>query len=657
VKTLGDMIAIVKEESPLTLAKETVWRAARRWRHYRCNRLLENPNPSVRIRLAPYYQPIISEVSNEQRQILVQLAEGLSRGRIPFLSYETQALGLSPPWNKDFVSGKEWPEEPSHLLAAFRFDGSDVKVPWELSRLQFLPVLGKAYCLTRKDIYRKTALDFVDDWIRRNPVGHGVNWMSPLEAALRALSILLLLNLLAPFADKEMPWLARVTRSLWQHLLYIEGHLEFSHIAVGNHYLSNLVGLYGLAVFLDGPGMLLRRQRYRRILEQEILVHVYEDGGHYEASTGYHVLVTQIFLTTYLLMRADGVMPTASFIDRLRKMFDWMASLADATGRLPHVGDCDDGRVEFLFDDLKQMVALPPNARDSLRVSSLLGLANILWKAGSAGCAAEAPWYGLKSGDWDADKGKSSRASELRKLVLPQSGVALAGWGKNDLLFLAVPNGIHGKGTHTHNDKLSVIFRMNGDEVLCDPGTGCYTRDRTTRDRFRSTGTHNTIIVDGKEQNRIPAKRMGFFMMGNEARVGEIHCESAPSSCRLWAAHSGYGDKGIIHRRAVEWIGVNQVHIEDHFSGSGQHRLEACFHIGPGWKVAALTAEGGGVRCVLEGTSRVALMFRAEALVRFTQGPADASRIYGTMVPSSMVRMSLCDDLPAVLTTDLSWEE
>ncbi|HJX84341.1 MAG TPA: heparinase II/III family protein, partial [Candidatus Angelobacter sp.] len=316
----------------------------------------------MRIRMVPYYQPRLDDVSSEQRRTILELADGICQRRIPFLSYETQNMGSSPNWNADFVSGKEWPMEPSHSLAVVRFDGSDIKVPWELSRLQFLPILGKAFCLTHQPGYRAAARQFVDDWIDRNPVGQGANWIVAMEVALRALSILFTLNLLWPLADEEKDWGEKVTHSLWQHLIYIEAHLEFSHILRGNHYLSNLMGLYGLAVFLDGPGMPQRRRRYQRLLEREILLHVYEDGGNYEASSGYHVLVTQIFSTAYQLMRADGAVPAPSFLDRLRTMFVWMDSLADSSGRLPHVGDCDDGRVEYLFDDLRQM-ATPVTAR------------------------------------------------------------------------------------------------------------------------------------------------------------------------------------------------------------------------------------------------------------------------------------------------------
>ena len=69
-----------------------------------------------------------------------------------------EPIGFPPPWHVDFVTGKAWELSPSDELALVRHDGSDVKAVWELSRLQFLPVLGKAYCLTSDERFREAAM-------------------------------------------------------------------------------------------------------------------------------------------------------------------------------------------------------------------------------------------------------------------------------------------------------------------------------------------------------------------------------------------------------------------------------------------------------------------------------------------------------------------
>src|SRR5207249_3217997 len=224
--------------------------------------------------------------AHQGRATLVRAAEAICQGRYPLLSYENLTLGFPPPWHLDFVAGKTWEVAPGNKVSIVRHDGSDVKTVWEPSRLQFLPVLGKAYCLTSDERFREAAKRLTTDWLECNPVGQGVNWTCAMEAALRAMSILFLLNLLWPLRAEERGWLERVTLALWQHLLYIEGYLEFSHISRSNHYVSDIVGLYCLSAFLDGKEAETRRNLYRIRVEQEILHQVYEDGGDYEASLG-----------------------------------------------------------------------------------------------------------------------------------------------------------------------------------------------------------------------------------------------------------------------------------------------------------------------------------------------------------------------------------
>ena len=348
---------ILRQESPIALAREAIWRTRKGWRRNRVlARIEEEPCP-VEFRGVPYYVPDASSLGDSSRDVITGYANEICNGRFPFLSYGTWDLGSEPKWNVDFISGLEWPQVPVKDHDGIRFDGSDVKAPYELSRLQFLPILGKAYVLTHDERYRDGAKNLLSYWIEKNPVGVGINWSIAMEAALRAMSICFLLNLISPLRPEEEGWLERVTQSLWHHFVYVEAHIEFSYLISSNHYLSNLVGLYCLSESLEGRKMSAKRRLYRQRVESEILRQVYDDGGDYEASIGYHVLVTQMFTSTLLLMRASKVAPEPIFLERLRRMYRIMDELASPSGQLPHVGDCDDGRVELLLDDLQQMLA------------------------------------------------------------------------------------------------------------------------------------------------------------------------------------------------------------------------------------------------------------------------------------------------------------
>src|SRR5713226_3787302 len=275
-------IRILKRESPLLIAREVLWRARREWKKRRMLGRLKHSD-YLKFRGIPYYNPDLQSLSEDSRALIVAFANEIRAGRYPFLGYGTAELGTRPQWNLDFICGAEWPYVQRECRDCIRHDGSDVKVPYELSRLQFLPILGKAHVLTGDDSYRRTAKDLLSHWIESNPVPLGVNWTLAMEAALRAMSICFLLNLLSPLRREEEPWLATVTRSLAHHLLYIEANIEFSHLLTSNHYLSDIVGLYCLSTFLDGEDMTASRREYRQRIEAEMAKQVYEDGGDYEA--------------------------------------------------------------------------------------------------------------------------------------------------------------------------------------------------------------------------------------------------------------------------------------------------------------------------------------------------------------------------------------
>ena len=139
-----------------------------------------------------------------------------------------------------------------------------------------------------------------------------------------------------------------------------------------------------------------RFTRYARDVQHEILLQTYADGGDWEASTGYHAFVAQMFLHSYLIQRARGTPIDVRFEQRLIAMFHWMATLADTQGTLPHLGDCDDGRVELLLDDIRQ-AALPAEQRNSMRLASYLGLASHLLGQTLGGNSGDAAWFGGQS--------------------------------------------------------------------------------------------------------------------------------------------------------------------------------------------------------------------------------------------------------------------
>jgi len=68
-------------------------------------------------------------------------------------------------WQVDFKSGYRWSEKTYYKFIKFGSKlGADVKVPWELSRMQHLIKLALAYRSTKKEKYAEEIIKQIVDW-------------------------------------------------------------------------------------------------------------------------------------------------------------------------------------------------------------------------------------------------------------------------------------------------------------------------------------------------------------------------------------------------------------------------------------------------------------------------------------------------------------
>ena len=88
-------------------------------------------------------------------------------------------------------------------LALNTVPGIDVKVPWELSRMQHLIQFVWAYMLAGKGnkefenpkVYEREFQDEILDFISANPPKFGVNWTCTMDVAIRAANWILVYDL------------------------------------------------------------------------------------------------------------------------------------------------------------------------------------------------------------------------------------------------------------------------------------------------------------------------------------------------------------------------------------------------------------------------------------------------------------------------------
>jgi hypothetical protein len=493
----------------------------------------------------------------------------------PILGFGEKCFGRGEiDWNLDPLSGRDWPLTYHADIDLLRADGSDARVLWDLNRLGHLITLGRAYTVTNDEQISAEVFRQLTSWRLQNPVARGVNWNCAMEVALRAMNLLAVFSLVLGAPRMTEDTLAELLMVLNQHGAHIRRNLEYSHIATSNHYLCDIAGLLWLGILLPE---LEEAEAWREFAVAELLKEmdqqVLADGADGEASTGYHRLKAELFLYSFVLCHVNGIEIEQKYWQKLRAMIDYIKAYLRPDGRAPLIGDTDSG----------QVLPIVRRGADDHRYLLALGAAVFqepAFKDGDA-CPEEVLWVLGESGVRDfaalpvGQTPQSQAFADAGTYLLRDNGLYL--------LFNASDSGLRGRGSHGHNDALSVEVSACGTAFIIDPGSYVYTADLHERHLFRSTAYHSTVEIDGVEQNT--TDEAAPFVIGDEAHPRLIEWNPGEETDLAIAEHDGYGrlPQPVTHRRAVRfdkpqrrWL------IEDSFRGAGEHEFSFRFHFAPG---------------------------------------------------------------------------
>jgi len=313
-------------------------------------------------------------------------------------------------WQLDFKSGYRWSEKIyASRLPVSHLPGADIKVPWELSRMQHLPQLAlrasslgednnEAYLLVRE--IRNQWLDF----IATNPPGFGVNWLCPMDIAIRGANWCLAWDILqASGFSLEPEDQSILAHSLYDHGCYIMKHLEWSRGHRANHYLADIAGLTFIASYLKSS---TKTDAWLAFSIQELVTEMdhqfYPDGCNFEGSTAYHRFSSEmIFFSTALLLGLPSerksnlkhqkygeintgiknlslqktppqfyslqkndlsaqqeVLFPAWYFERMERMAEFVMHITKPNNHIPQIGDNDNGRFFKLHPKYHKMSVL-----------------------------------------------------------------------------------------------------------------------------------------------------------------------------------------------------------------------------------------------------------------------------------------------------------
>lgn len=570
-----------------------------------------------------------SGLTEDLEATLRQAAGDLSAGH--FAAHGVAWPRRSPPeafppdvWTLDPVTGAHWPGAERFCFdIGYRHqrDLGDVKFVWDFNRLQFLQPLAAAVALFDDAAALKTIEGAISGWWVANPPFRGIGWNSGIELALRAVTLVIVQSLcgerlLAGTREK-------ISAILRAHLYWLRRYpSRFS--SANNHLVAELLGEFAIALVLPaepGASELVKTARAR--LEAEALKQILPDGTGAEQSPTYGAFTAEMLLIGMFLAKAFGQPLAESLAVRLRAFVDHVAWLSDGRGRVPAIGDDDEGRVlslcgprEYSYPAsiarcIESFLALPPAVA---RSSDTAELRHAFFAGGRAVPALPGGIRSFEEGGYTIVRER--RGARQLHLVVDHGPLG----------FLSI-------AAHGHADANAFTLALDEEPVLVDPGTYLYHSGGAWRDWFRGTRAHNTVALAGADQSIIA----GPFNWSKKANARLIELREGPD-WRVSAAHDGYSDRfGCEHVRTIE-AAADGILIKDRLQpwSSALPTGEVSFQFAPGLEIQDI---GTGHLVLRSGQPILRITFSQQGSIEKIEGGDHAqggwvSWLFGDKMPA-----------------------
>ncbi len=456
---------------------------------------------------------------------------------------------------------KDWFEIPDFVPGQ-----GDIRTLWEPARAAWALDLARARAHGHQIDAAGILWRWLDSWMQACPPFKGCQWKCGQESSVRMIAVALACWALADDpAFTPQRWL-QLARLAWATAYRVAHHIGYALSQKNNHALSEACGLLLVAhLFPEFREAARWEQTGRRVLKQELLRQIYDDGSYVQHSMNYHRVMLHAALLGLRLAELAGRPLEREVYQRLALSVEFLSEMIDPeTGGAPNYGnndgalllplnecDCNDFRPAIQAGHylIYRRRRLPPGPWDE----------DLLWLFGPE--ALEAPA--------EQERQPVSRAFEsggYYTLRGPQSWAMIRCHSYRD--------------RPAHLDPLHLDLWWRGQNVLCDCGTyRYYTPEQPALEYyFKSIAAHNTVEIDGRD----PVELVSRYLWLPWPRASKRWFETGGNPLMYFEGQHETYDRPpwrVLHRRAVIGLADGAWVIVDDLLGEDEHRATLRWHM------------------------------------------------------------------------------
>ncbi len=433
-----------------------------------------------------------------------------------------------------FSKSFDWKVNPSH----------DIEWLILLHKFYFANDLGKAYAYSKNEKYAKKWVELLLSWIKNVPEGFINSQVTGRRVQQWVLSYRYFIPESA-CAEIQPFFLIAFLKSIHLQVRYLTKNLTAS----GNHRTIELYAIFLVATLfpeLRDSDIFLTFSitEILKNMQQDLLL----DGVQKELSPDYHHTVLKNYLKIKELATLNEIPLPLECDHLIQKALEFSLYIHKPAGFIPAVSD----------GDRNSYLPLLKKGVEYYRDPHLL---------------------------YVISQGKEGSSPPSRSKGFRESGyyVLRSDWGEmpyDEGLYFFFDCGPLGAGTHGHYDLLNFEMSAYGHDLIVDPGRYTYSEESDDgvnwRKIFKGTASHNTVLVDGKDQTSY--RRGKPISPEPKAVLTEF---TTAEGFDFIAGKAVSQEYPVVHERNVFFLPSEYWIISDRLQGEGSHHYALNFHLHP----------------------------------------------------------------------------